>query len=303
MITISRAAAEIAAYQAAVQLGVLDRIDREPASAEEIAAGCGISSRGARALLRALASIALVSRDGSGRYRPAAAGLASLHPVVEPWRHLADVVRSGTPAQGSDTPDGAARHYPATVAHLDGITPGAAARVARLLPAAQRILDVGAGAAPWSLALAARDPRCTVTALDLAAVLPATTRAVQQADRTTQFDYLAGDAFTVELAPSSYGLIVIGHLCHLFDAAANRALIARLTPALRPAGTIAIIDVPPGATRSHALYELSLVLRTRGGGLHPLPDYTAWLTEAGLSVASPIALEGEIPLALITGTS
>ena len=44
-----------------------------------------------------------------------------------------------------------------------------------------RVLDIGAGAAPWSLAIAAREPGSTVKAVDLPAVMRSTRTAVRKA--------------------------------------------------------------------------------------------------------------------------
>jgi CTP:molybdopterin cytidylyltransferase MocA len=98
-----------------------------------------------------------------------------------------------------DTPDGAADFYPGAVGFLGTMLATAAEHAASLLPAAARVLDAGAGAAPWSLAVAARDPACLVTAIDLPEVLPATRRAVTGAGRERQFRFLAGDLFDIEL--------------------------------------------------------------------------------------------------------
>jgi SAM-dependent methyltransferase len=298
LVTIHQAAATVAAYESAVRLGVLDWIDNQPARADQVAAGCGISNRGAEALLHVLTSLGMLSRDEHDMYRPTVGRLASLQPTLEPWQHLADVVSDGEATKSVDR-----RHYPDIVPHLDGVAPDAAKRVAQLLPAARRILDIGAGAAPWSRALAARDRLTKVTAVDLAPVLKVTAEAVHGAGLETQFDLLPADVFTADLPPSRYDLVVLGHFCHLFSAATNRALLARLAPTLRPAGTLAIIDVPPGTTSTHALYELSLFLRTKSGRLHSLNDYTDWLTEVGLEPTPASKFDGQVPLVLISGHS
>src|SRR6266540_5778819 len=181
------------------------------------------------------------------------------------WARLEATLRDGRPPVRGDTPGGAASLYPGTVGHLGTMLAAAAEQAASLLPAAARVLDAGAGAAPWSLAVAARDPACLVTAVDLPAVVPATRRAVTDADRERQFRFLAGDLFGVELGRGAYDLAIAGNLCHLFDKAANRRLLDRLYDALCPGGTLAVTDVIPdegAAPRWVALYELGLLLRT-----------------------------------------
>src|SRR4029450_7896331 len=109
------------------------------------------------------------------------------------------------------------RFYPDIVTSLGTLMRPAAEAVAEYLSGADQILDVGAGAAPWSLVLARRDPGCRVTALDFASVLALTRRAVGEAGFADQFEYLAGDAFEVSLPPATYDLVLLGNLCHLFD--------------------------------------------------------------------------------------
>jgi hypothetical protein len=61
--------------------------------------------------------------------------------------------------------------------------------------------------------------------------------------------------------------------------------------------------VPSGDSRELALYRLSLVLRTAGGGLHKIPEYQDWLAEAALAGNPPIHLAGTHPLVLITAVA
>lgn len=302
--TLHKAAATVAAYDAAVRLGILDRIDREPATIDQIAVGCGTSERGTRLLIAALSATGLVEPVSDDRYRPAWAGLAGLHPVLDLWRHLADAVRAGAPLVRANTATGGGQLYPMVVAHLARAGAAAAARAAELLPPAIDILDIGAGAAPWSLAFAARHPRCRITALDLPAVIPITRQAVEQAGRTGQYHYLPADVFDVELPHQSYDLVLVGNVCHLFPDDVNRLLLGRLASCLRPTGTLAVLDVIPheaGSSRV-ALYELDLFLRTDTGRAHPLHAYQRWLAELGLVTADPIDVSDEPPITLVTGS-
>lgn len=94
----------------------------------------------------------------------------------------------------------------------------------------------------------------------------------------------------------------MGNLCHLFDADANRRLFVWLFDALRPGGTVAILDAVPNerldGPRPIVLYALGLVLRTMRGQVYPFSTYTSWLREVGyegieridLALAPPISL-------------
>jgi len=283
LLYLSEAVAATAAVQAAQRLGVLTRLDGGPVAAAELAAACTISERGARLLLAALAGLGLAEAAGDGTWRAAVADLAGLAAISRMWAHLEGTLRTGQPLVRGDTPDGAADFYPGAVGFL-GTMLATAKHAASLLPAAARVLDVGAGAAPWSLAVAARDPACLVTAVDLPEVLPATRRAVTGAGRERQFRFLAGDLFHIEVGHGAYDLAIAGNLCHLFSQAANRRLLGRLYDALRPGGTLAVIDVIPEqqpTPRWVALYELGLLLRTASGRVYSLDAYLDLLRDTG----------------------
>ncbi|HVD16910.1 MAG TPA: methyltransferase [Actinomycetota bacterium] len=281
---LGEAVAAAAVVQTAGRLGVLARLDGAPARTAELTDACEISERGARLLLGALAGLGLAEAVGGGAWRAALPDLAGLAGTAGMWAHLAEALREDRPLLRGDTPEGAAAFYPGAVSHLGAMLSAVAERAAKLLPPAGRVLDAGAGAAPWSLAVAARDPACLVTAVDLPAVVPATRRAVRSAGRERQFRFLAGDLYDVDLGRGVYDLAIAGNLCHLFNGDANRRLLGRLYDALAPGGRLAVMDVIPDEEprpRWVALYELGLFLRTASGRVHPLAAYLDWLHDAG----------------------
>jgi SAM-dependent methyltransferase len=281
---LGEAVAAAAVVQTAGRLGVLARLDGAPATTAELTDACEISERGARLLLGALAGLGLAEAVEGGAWRAALPDLAGLAGTAGMWAHLAEALREDRPLLRGDTPEGAAALYPGAVSHLGAMLSAVAERAAKLLPPAGRVLDAGAGAAPWSLAVAARDPACLVTAVDLPAVVPATRRAVRDAGRERQFRFLAGDLYDVDLGRGVYDLAIAGNLCHLFNGDANRRLLGRLYDALAPGGRLAVMDViPDGQPRPRwvALYELGLYLRTASGRVHPLAAYLDWLHDAG----------------------
>jgi len=281
---LGEAVAAAAVVQTAGRLGVLARLDGAPATTAELTDACEISERGARLLLGALAGLGLAEAVRGGAWRAALPDLAGLAGTAGMWAHLAEALREDRPLLRGDTPEGAAAFYPGAVSHLGAMLSAVAERAANLLPPTGQVLDAAAGAAPWSLAVAARDPACLVTAVDLPAVVPATRRAVRSAGRERQFRFLAGDLYDVDLGRGVYDLAIAGNLCHLFNGDANRRLLGRLYDALAPGGRLAVMDVIPDEEprpRWVALYELGLFLRTASGRVHPLAAYLDWLHDAG----------------------
>lgn len=299
------AAAASAALAAAARLGVLARLGAGPADAVILARECSIAERGARVLLAALAGLGLVKAEQGGSYRAVAPGLEQLAAFLPLWDHLTVAIRDGEPAISGDTPAGAGNFYPDVVPYLGAMLAPLARRAADHLAASGlRVLDAGAGAAPWSLAIAARYQDVCVTALDLPPVLAATRDAVTAAGLGAQFAYLAGDVFGAELEPGAYDLAVAGNVCHLFDEAANRRLVGRLFDTLRPGGTLAILDALPNegldGPRPVVLYALSLLLRTSGGEVYPFSTYAAWLRDAGFQAIERLDLANAPPISLVT---
>jgi SAM-dependent methyltransferase len=118
------------------------------------------------------------------------------------------------------------------------------------------------------------------------------------------YDYLGGDLFTLPLSPESYDLAIAGNLCHLFDEVANRRLLARLFEAIRPGGTLAIVDILPNeqldGPREVILYALGLLLRTNSGQVYPFSTYVDWLNNAGYMGVERFDLSSTAPVSLIT---
>lgn len=301
------AATATAALAAAERLGVLDRLDRGPADAAALVADCGLTHRAAPLLLDVLVAVGAATPVGNGGYR-AARGIRRFGELLRLiTTGLPDVLRTGVPAVAADSRSGAEQLYPGTIDRLGSLMADAAALAADHLASVavpDAVLDVGAGAAPWSLALAHRLPHCRFTALDLPAVLATTRTAVDDAGHATRFTLLDADVFTTDLPAAAYDLVIVGNLCHLFDPSANRHLLARLTRTLRPGGTLAILDVlpdSPGTDRRWlALYALGLHARTSSGQVHPYAAYREWLTDARLTSLRRIDLPTVPPVTLLT---
>jgi len=300
---IGAAVTTVAALNAAEDLGVFDRLRSGPTDAAGLARDCAIGERGARLLLSTLISLGLVEATGDGRYALTAAAAYVTH-LRSSLSGLGAAIRDDRPLVAADTPGDAQTFYPDIVPLIARFQAAAAARAAgRLAAPALRVLDVGAGAAPWSLALARLCPDCRVTTLDLPAVLASTRRVVAAAGCVEQFTFVAGDIFAMEWEMTGYDLAIAGNLCHLFDETASRRLLARLHEALRLQGRVAIVDVLPNegldGPREAALYALGLLLRTTAGRIYPFSTYIGWLRDAGFEAVERIDLGGSPPLSMV----
>jgi hypothetical protein len=171
LIELTHAVQAAAALAAAASTGTLAILDDGPATADEVASACATSPRHTELLLVALQALGLVERSADGAFRLTGTPLDFLERTRLDWARAEHVVRTGRSLHEVDTTSGARRLYPSVVPGLSVLGTRAAAVAARALVPAGRVLDAGAGAAPWSIAIARADPRARVTALDLAPVL------------------------------------------------------------------------------------------------------------------------------------
>ena len=295
-----------AALSAAEKLGVLARLDRGPATPAEVAADCAISQRGAELLLAALAGLGLLEAGAGGAYTATLPGLVRIGALRAPWDHLTTAIQLDRPAVSGDTLSGAAAYYPKATPFLGAVMTPVAHKAAEIIVqgrAGLRVLDIGAGAATWSLPIAARDSASRITALDVAEVLPVTQRSVAAVGLQDRFEYVGGDLFSIDLTPSTYDVVIAGNVCHLFDVDTNRRLLRRAYEALKPGGQLAILDAVPtdqmDGPRQVVLYALGLLWRTSHGRVYPFSTYNAWLQEIGFTTTERVDLAADPAVSLI----
>ncbi len=279
-------------YRAAQQAGVLQALSAGPASAAEVASTCRTAIRPTALLLDGLVALGLVESAGKAYgLAPVARFLAGPYRDLGDsyWAHLPAFLETGEPMARMDDPRYSERQYQAQATALAWMmAPAAEAAATALGIGGERrglaVLDVGAGAAGWSLALARRDPATRVTALDWPAVLVIAQKAAAEAGLQERFATIAGDYHKVALPEAAFDLAIVANVTHLETAAGNRDLFERLRRTLRRGGEIAIIDVfpgQPGGALPAALYALGLGLRTAQGRVHGTAELESWLAAAG----------------------
>lgn len=198
------------------------------------------------------------------------------------------------------------RSLAARLVDLRALFGAAPARVVRWLGGPKlRILDMGAGRSPWSMAFARAWPDVRVVALDLPDELPAVIETVNAAGLADQYEFVAADVFNHQWAPDrEFDLILVANVCHLFNANKNQALLGCLAPLLAPGGALTIIEQlleeQPDWHRWAALYALGVNHHAPGGGLFTAPTYFAWLRACGLLEPWGRGLSPVPPLSCVT---
>src|SRR5690349_329503 len=98
------------------------------------------------------------------------------------------------------------------------------------------VLDVGAGAGPWSIAFAQALANVHVTAVDFPEVLTVTRECTRQFGVQDRYEYLEGDLRNLDFGMASFDLVILGNVTHCESATGAKLLIERSATALRDKG-------------------------------------------------------------------
>ncbi|MGH9086965.1 MAG: methyltransferase family protein, partial [Acidimicrobiales bacterium] len=220
------------AVLAAEELGVFGVLaDAGPSTTEAVAEQCGAGAARLRAVLAGnVAAGTLRCHDGMFELTELAAthlvrGLPGyLGPLLrhspgpfENWPVLAATVCGAAPPRdvgqeaGSFLVELVQATYPVQLsvarAVVDQLDNGGD------LPAATRVLDLGAGAAPWSIAVLERLPGATAVVNDIPAVVPLAEHELVTRALRSRVELAPGSYFDVGLPAGAFDLVALGHVC------------------------------------------------------------------------------------------
>lgn len=285
------------------ETGILTAIMDTPLSVDEVCQRCQTQSRGTQLVLNVLVAIGAADLDDE-RYQATPlvkmllnSGYRDLGDTY--WNSLESFLRDGNPIAKMDAPEQSEMHYQQQAAGLAWMMAPAAKAAAQYLLSsgtrnALRILDVGAGAASWSLAIAAGDSETRVVAVDWPAVLQVATQTAHLTGLQDQLTCLPGNYHDVALEQENFDIAIVANVTHLETEDRTLSLMKRLYQALKPGGEVVIIDALPdsrdGDKTTHALYALGLALRTEQGKVHSRQTLETLLTQAGFAAPQYQAL-------------
>lgn len=312
--------ARTALMVASVRLHLFTALAGKALTPAELAEATGALPEPIARLLKGLVTLELVTREGSAyRLTPLAEhflvegkptylggdtlGMLDFMPA---WFHLEQTLRTATPYRDLGDPATAEDFFAERVRDMFSAVFPAASSLAATLSLAEpadgtlHILDVAAGAAPWSAAFASRYPFARVTALDLPAVVEQGKQQVVDLALSDRFSWLAENIEEYEYPPRHYNLILCGHIFRFFSDERVRSLLGKLTKSLRAGGTIAVADIflaDDGKGPNAALtIDLSMLVNTAQGRIRRPGEIAAWLSELGLEQAQSLQVAGPFPV-------
>lgn len=291
----------------ATQLGVIDALAQQPATADALAAQLQLDPLGVQALLTALQTLGYldVSDDGgqhgADTYRPSDAGQALVSDAPESVAHFVGAYSAyawdmlgglDSALQGRRVPDSHERptghpfweHY---IRGLFQLARGEYDETAQLIPVSQpqRMLDVAGGHGGFAMAMCRLHPTLRATVLDLPASAHVGRQIVAEEGFNEVVSFREGDATTDELG-QQLDVISMFNLLHHLPPAGVQALLARAHAALRtPGGCLVIGETertehgePPSlnGAMSGLVYFASSGTRN-----YTKRELTGWLGDAG----------------------
>lgn len=313
--------ARTALIAASVRLHVFTLLAGKSLSPSELAQAADIQPGPAERLLKGLTTLELVERVGEDAYqltpladqflvegKPGYLGGDTLGVLdfMPAWFQLDQTLRTAVPYRDLGNSATAEDFFAERVRDMFNVVFPAASRLAATLPLAEpddgalRILDVAAGAAPWSAAFANHYPTAQVTALDLPAVVEHGKQQVADLSLSERFCWLAEDIDEHEYKSSHYHLILCGHIFRFFSDERVQNLLGKLTKSLHAGGTIVVADIflsDDGEGPNAALtIDLSMLVNTAQGRIRKPGEIAAWLSKLGLEQVEALQVAGPFPV-------
>ncbi len=300
---------------AAIELDVFDALQRMgPSSAEDVAADVGASVEHLRSLLDGVVALELLDQfndvyelnDTARRYlvSDGPATMAELIAVAtgphDNWTRLAETVRSGCPSTPIEN-DPAAFYVPlveGTFTTMFRCATRADLKIRYSARSAPLVLDLGAGGAPWSIAILKACPEGRAVINDLDGVLPVAQAKTSEHDVADRCEFRPGDFHTVALEVDHFDIVVLGHVCRTEGEAGARSLITRAFAALKPGGTLILADYFVDVERKfnpHAvIMGTTMMASTERGLCFTHEQFSEWIRKAGfgqLRLVEPIGFQ------------
>ncbi|MFV2040213.1 MAG: methyltransferase dimerization domain-containing protein [Acidimicrobiales bacterium] len=303
---------------AAIELDLFDTLERTgPASVEVLSRAVDAPADHLRSLLDSVVALGLLDQftdcyelnETASRYLVSngPATMADLVAVApgphENWTRLADTVRHGRPATPIED-DPAAFYIPlveGTFTTMYRCATRAALKIRYTAMPSPRVLDLGAGGAPWAIAIMSQNPTATAVLNDHAAVLDVATRKATEHNVLDRASLLPGDFHTVDLAPASFDIVVLGHVCRAEGATGAQHLVRRAFDALRPEGRLILADYFTDVQRKanpHAvLMGTTMMASTRRGFTFSHAQFADWIRAVGFEgprLIEPIGFQPQL---------
>jgi len=288
---------------AALELDVFDAIGAgRSVLVDELAAELRCPVAHLRQLLDGLVALGLLDQvreryelnETADRYL-LSSGIASMADLVrvapgphDNWTRLAETVRRGRPATPIE--DDPAAFYVPLVRGTFTTQRRAAMFCARMIGVGRlrgepRMLDLGAGGAPWTISMLEAHPHMTAVVNDFDEVLDVAREKTAEHGFIDRCQFRAGDFHELTFEDDHYDLVALGHVCRTEGADGAAALLRRAFAALRADGRLLLADYFADNTRKFnpfgVLMGVTMMASTTHGFTFTNEQFVEWMRDAG----------------------
>lgn len=305
----------------AVKLGVFDALAAGPMSRGALEDALDLHPRSSEDFLDALVALDVLARE-DGRYRntPAAdAFLVSGTPsyiggmlemandrLYHFWGDLEEALRTGQPTNELEED----QHHPFEeaiyqddhnleqfVGAMTGLSLGVADVLATELPwdEVETVVDLGTSEGVVPRRIAEENPHVTAIGVDLPRVEPHFREFTEESPAADRIEFQPGDFFSDDPLPAADAYI-LGHILHDWGLDQKREILATVSEAVNPGGTVLVYGTMIDEDRRDAelglLMSLNMLVETPDGFDYTPSECIGWLHEAGFEGGQARPLPG-----------
>jgi SAM-dependent methyltransferase len=302
----------------AAELDLFTRLEREQATARDLAKELMCDQRSLTRLLDCLVALQLLSKQ-NGFYRNSERGvlLSAEHPETElpmvlhlnglweTWSGLTETVKTGTNPKGKPIAERGSDSLEAFIGAMHVVGRGLSKEIADSyeLSPFRRLLDIGGATGTYTSAFLRRNPTMTAVLFDLPDVIPIAKRRLEEEGLLERVTFVPGDFHEDELPPGC-DLALLSAIIHQNSPQENLNLYRKIHRALEPGGKILIRDHVMDWSRTFppqgALFAINMLVNTKGGDTYTFAEIQDALEAAGFTEVTWVR-EGERMDCLVEG--
>lgn len=215
-------------------------------------------------------------------------GVRHLANTLRRWNQLAQVVKSGKPAERIPSIRGVPADSDSFIGAMQVFTrPIVEPTLQRLQPLHfKHLLDIGGASGNWTVAFLKMAPEARATLFDLPEVINLAQEHLSQENVLNRVNLIPGD-YNIDPLPTGVDLVWLSAITHQNPRAQNRNLYAKIYKSLEPNGNLIIRDYIMASDKTTpaagALFAVNMLTATEGGDTFTLDVYQEDIAAAGFS--------------------